>query len=104
MTIENLVLPDDIIRDWKFSNPDTGNQRFDAKNTEAVALDLFIRNRGAAALTLQVEGMPAITVDAGDVFTISNTVMGLIAVTSAVAYDFFLTGVKYSTLRARRLL
>lgn len=104
MTIENIVWPDGMIRDWKFSNPLAAGQRVDSKNMEAVTLDLFIRNRGAAALTVVIEGMPAVTVDPNDVFTLNDTVMGLIQVVSGVAYDFFLTGVKYSTLKARRLM
>jgi hypothetical protein len=38
------------------------------------------------------------------VFTLNDTSMGLIQVVSAVQYDFFLTGVKFSTLRSRRLI
>ena len=104
MSIENIVWPDNMIRDWKFSNPVAVTQRVDSKNQEAVTLDLFIRNRGAAALTVSIEGQGAVTVDPGDVHTVNDTVMGLIIVTATGLYDFWLTGVKYSTLRARRLM
>ena len=104
MSLEMVIWPDGMIRDWKFSNPVAVNQTVDSRNVEAATLDLFIRNRGAAALTLSIEGMAVITVDAGDVFTLNDTLMGLIVVTSGVLYDFFLTGVKFSTLRAKGLM
>ncbi len=99
-----VVWPDGMIRDWKFSNPLAVGQIIDSKLQEAACLDLFIRNRGAAALTLSIEGMPVITVDPGDVFRLNDTSIGLIQVVSAVLYDFFLTGVKFSTLKARGLI
>lgn len=93
-----------MIRDWKFINPLAAGQIVDSRLQEAATLDLFIRNRGAAALTLVLDGMPPVTVDAGDVFTMNDTVQGLIQVVSAVQYDFILTGVKYSTLLAKGLM
>lgn len=104
MSLEHIVWPDGMIRDWKFSNPLAANQIVDSRLQEAATLDLFIRNRGTATLTLQLDGMPVITVDPGDVFTMNDTVQGLISVISGVQYDFVLTGVKFSTLKARRLL
>lgn len=101
---ENLILPDNIIRDWKYSEPSNANQILDAGLSEAVALDLFIRNRGAAAITVSIEGMTAETVDPGDVFTVNNTIMGRINIVAAVQYDFLVTGVKFSTLRRRGLM
>ncbi len=104
MSLEMVIWPDGMIRDWKFSNPLAANQTVDSRLQEAATLDLFIRNRGAAALTVTIEGMPVITVDAGDVFTLNDTLMGLLLVTSAVQYDFLLTGVKFSTLKAKGLM
>lgn len=104
MSLENVVWPDNMIRDWKFSNPLAVNQTVDSKYLEAATLDLFIRNRGAAALTVSVDGLPVVTVDPGDQFTLDDTALGLIVITSAVQYDFFLTGVKFSTLKARGLI
>ena len=58
-----------------------------------VGLDVFIHNRGAAALTIAIDGQPAITVLAGDSFNIDNTKFSLVVVTSAVAYDLIMAGI-----------
>lgn len=102
--IENLVLGAGIIRDWKFSNPLAIGQVIEADKEEAVALDLFIRNRGAAAITVALDGQPVITVDAGDPFMIYDTVMRNITIVAAVQYDLLVTGVKLQTLTAMGLV
>jgi len=94
------VLGSGIIRDWILSNPLLVGQVVKAADEEAVALDLFIRNRGAAAITVAIDGQPVITVDAGDPFMIYDTVMKTIEVVAAVQYDFLVTGVKLQTLKA----
>jgi len=58
-----------------------------------VGLDVFIHNRGAAALTIAIDGQPATTVLAGDSFNIDNTKFRLVVVTSAVAYDLIMAGI-----------
>ncbi len=104
MSLENVVWPDSMIRDWKFSNPLAANQIIDSRLQEAATLDFFIRNRGAVPLHVSIEGMEPVTVDPGDLFKLNDTVLGLISILSTVQYDLFLTGVKFSTLRARGLI
>ncbi len=104
MSLEMVIWPDGMIRDWKFSNPLAVGQIIDSRLQEAATLDFFIRNRGAAALTVQFDGIPVVTVDPGDLFRLNDTVQGLIVIVSAVQYDLFLTGVKFSTLKARGLI
>lgn len=78
---------------------------FDIQNTgNALGLDLFIRNRGAAALTVSLNGAPAVTVDAGDVYVVNNFKFWLVTIVSAVLYDLQLFGVRITTLRLKGLL
>ena len=98
--IESLVLRPGQIRDWKRSQPAAANVTIKAINEEAVALDLFIRNRGAAVITVAIDGQPVITIDAGDVFTVTDTIMDTIAIVAAVQYDLLLTGIKLQTLKS----
>jgi len=102
--VENLVLGQGIIRDWKLSNPLLVGQVVKAADEEAVALDIFIRNRGAAAITVAIDGQPVITVDPGDVFTVNDTIMNTVGVVAAVQYDLFMTGIKLQTLKALGLV
>lgn len=105
MIIENLVLPDNIIRDWKDTRiGTTAGVTLDSRLQEAITLDLYIRNRGAAAITVSIEGQGALTIDPGDVININGEVMGLIVVTATAAYDLRASGVKYSTLKRRGLI
>lgn len=104
MTIKGIDVPDGMVRDWFFSNPLAVSQTIDGALREVVVLDLYIRNRGAAAITLRMEGQGLITIDPGDVFTLNDTELGLIVVTSTVTYDFLLTGVTYEKLKRRGLM
>ena len=104
MNLENLVLRPGLIRDWELTNPLAVGQVVKAELEEAVALDLFIRNRGAVALTVITNGQPALTVDPGDVYTRNDSIMRTIEVVSAVLYDFQILGIKFQTLRALGVL
>ena len=99
-------MPENIVRD--FLNSQTGiavNYVFDIQNTgNALGLDLFIRNRGAAALTVSVNGAPAVTVDPGDVYVVNNFKFWLIAIVSAVLYDLQIFGVRITTLKLKGLI
>lgn len=59
----------------------------------AYGLDLYIRNRGASALTISVDKATAITLDAGDTFVWENVLFSLVEITSAVTFDLILAGV-----------
>ncbi len=69
-----------------------------------MGLDLFVRNRGAAALTVSLDGQGAITVDPGDVYIVNNSKFWLINIVSAVLYDLQIFGIRISTLKRRGLM
>lgn len=104
--LDGVVMPENIVRD--FMNSQAGlaaGYVFDIQNTgNALGLDLFIRNRGAAALTVSLNGAPAVTVDAGDVYVVNNFKYWLVEVVSAVLYDLQLFGVRITTLRQKGLM
>ena len=104
--LEGVLVPENIVRD--FCNTQAGlaaNYVFDIQNTgNALGLDLYIRNRGAAALTISKNGQPAITVDPGDVYIVNDYKMWLVTIVSAVLYDFEIYGVNIQTLRRRGLM
>ena len=99
-------MPENIVRD--FMNSQAGlvaGYLFDIQNTgNALGLDLFIRNRGAAALTVSLNGALAVTVDPGDVYVVNNFKFWLVEIVSAVLYDLQLFGVRITTLRQKGLL
>ena len=103
--LEQVIVPEGMVRD--FMNSQAGlaaNYAFDIQNTgNALGLDLYIRNRGAAALTVSINGAPAITVDPGDVYIVNNFKYWLIQIVSAVLYDLQLFGIQIPTLRKRKL-
>lgn len=102
--LDDVLIPENMVRDWFYSNPSDTDQTLNVVNDQAVGLDLFIRNRGAATITLAVEGQGNITIDPGDPFTWNNQKFGLIAISATDDYDFLLTGVKFQTLKARGLM
>ena len=69
----------------------------------ALGLDIFIRNRGAAALTVSLNGTGPITVDAGDVYVSNNYKFWLVEIVSAVLYDLQIFGIKITTLKRQGL-
>ena len=104
MNIENLVLRPGLFRDWKFSRPLAVGQVLKAELEGAVAVDLMVRNRGAAALTVSLDGQPVVTVDPGDIYIENDVIMITIEVISAVLYDFRVNGIKFQTLKALGVL
>jgi len=84
-------------RDFYQPYSETGNKVVDILSEFlCMGLDLFIHNRGAASLTVSIDKGTAISIDAGDSFTWENIKFGLVEVTSAVAYDMVVAGVKLS--------
>lgn len=104
--LDGVLVPENMVRD--FVNTQAGlvaGYVFDIQTTgNALGLDLYIRNRGAAALTISKNGAPAITVDPGDVYVVNDFKMWIINVVSAVLYDLEIYGVRITTLRQRGLL
>lgn len=104
--LADVIVPDQMVRD--FCNTQAGllaDYDFDIQNSgSSLGLDLYIRNRGAAALTVAMNGMGAITVDPGDVYIVNNFKFWLINIVSAVLYDLQLFGIKITTLKRRGLM
>ena len=104
--LAEVTVPENMVRD--FLNTQAGavaNYLFDIQNTgNALGLDLYIRNRGAAALTVALNGGGAITVDPGDVYIVNNFTFWLIDIQSAVLYDLQIFGIRVTTLRKRGLI
>jgi len=99
--LDFVIVPANSVRD--FHNPQAGlaaNYAFDVQNSgAALGLDIFIRNRGAAALTVSLNGAAAITVDPGDVYIVNNYKFWLVEVVSAVLYDLEIFGIRTNTLK-----
>lgn len=103
--IDAVDIPENMVRDVKQPVVAAANTIIDmGQLLKAVGLDIFIRNRGAAALTIGTDGQAAITVDPGDVYIENNSKFWLVTVTSAVLFDLKVFGIKYSTLKRRRLM
>lgn len=97
---ENLIIPGEIIRDVSATIVNGGNQNLDTfQDYGMIGMDFFIHNRGAANLTVSIKGQPAITVEAGDVYTLNGISFWLIQIVSAVNYDAQIFGVKITTLK-----
>lgn len=104
--LDSVIVPAGTVRDFKNTQAGVAaNYTFDIQNSgSALGLDLFIRNRGAAALTIATDGQGGITVDPGDVYTLNNTKFWLVEVVSAVLYDLQIFGIRTTTLERLGLL
>lgn len=104
--LEGVIVPENMVRDFKTAEGGIAvDYQFDVPNSgNAMGLDIFVRNRGAAALTVSLDGQAAITVDPGDVYTVNNSKFYLVHVVSAVLYDLQLFGIKITTLKRRGLM
>ena len=100
---QNLVLPRGIIRDFVYTSPagTLGETHDTPQCWGIIGTDLFIRNRGAAALTIAVNGPASnvVTVDPGDVYTINDTQFTFVQIVSGDIYDFQVFGVRIATLK-----
>jgi len=93
------VIPRNIVRDFSFTVVNGLNFGFDITQMgNAIGLDFWINNNGAAAITISWNGLPPITVAAGAAFGITMTKYWLLEVLAAVNYDLAISGVKRSTL------
>lgn len=104
--LDGVIVPEGMVRDWRQTHAGIA-VNFDhdlVSEGGAMGLDLFIRNRGAAALTVSLDGQPAITVDPGDVYMVNDSKYWLINVVSAVLYDIQLFGIRITTLQKRGLM
>lgn len=104
--LDAVDIPENMIRDFTFTDAGAvAGQVLDTPNIfNCMGLDLFIRNRGAAALTIAIQGQGGITVDPGDVYTLNNVKFWIVTVVSAVLYDLQIFGVRITTLKRRGLM
>lgn len=104
--LEAVIVPEGMVRDFKTTEAGIAvDYDFDAPSSgNAMGLDIFVRNRGAAALTVSMDGQGAITVDPGDVYTVNNSKFYLVNIVSAVIYDLQIFGIKITTLKRRGLM
>jgi len=101
----DIIIRGEIIRDFHTTIINGGNQTIDTlKQFNAVGLDFYIRNTGAAALTVRLSGQAAVTVDAGDVYTLNGIQFDRIDIISVVNYDCQIFGLKYTTLKRMRIV
>lgn len=108
--LESVIVPENMVRDFIYTHvPAAANALLDLPaQMNMMGLDIFVRNRGAAAITvgLNVGGGSAsiVTVDPGDVYTMSHTKIWFVEVVSGVLFDLQITGVKVTTLKMRGLM
>ena len=101
--LDSIQVPENAVRDYHEAYSQATSITTEVLQRGAVGLDLFLRNRGAAACTVAVDGQTAMTVDAGDVYTLNGVKFNRVVVTTAVTVDFEIFGVKLNTLRGRGL-
>ena len=104
--LDSVILPENMVRDFIYTNTGNAGETDDIPATmNALGLDLFIRNRGAAAITVGINvgagSATVVTVDPGDIYTLSHTKLWFVEVVAAVTYDIQITGVKITTLIRR---
>ncbi len=104
--LDSVIVPTDAVRDMQIAEAGIAvNYAIDLANTaNCLGLDLFIRNRGAAGITVSLNGGAAITVDAGDVYIVNHFKMWLVQIVSAVLYDLQIFGIRVNTLKRMGLL
>ena len=103
--LESVIVPEGMVRDF-LNSPGAlaANYIFDVSSEgNALGLDIYIRNRGAAALTVSLNGTGVITVDPGDVYVVNDYKFWLVTIVSAVLYDLQIFGIKIETLKRRGL-
>lgn len=99
--IQRCTAPNTVLRDVGIVVTAAANYAIDMPTgvLRAVGLDLYIRNRGAAAITVNFDGTGAITIDAGDVFIRNDHKYSRINVVAAVQFDLVLAGILITTLK-----
>jgi len=103
--LESVIVPEGMVRDFLNSPGAMAvGYIFDVSSEgNALGLDIYIRNRGAAALTVSLNGTAPITVDPGDIYVVNDYKFWLVEIVSAVLYDLQIFGIKIDTLKRRGL-
>jgi len=105
--LDSVIVPlGELVRDFLWTHDGTAvNRVFDVvQSFNTLGLDIFLRNRGAAAITVSLNGGPAVTVDPGDVYTVNGFKFWLVTITSAVIYDAQIFGIRVNTLKRMGLM
>lgn len=103
---DDVIITDgSMIRDYLLPNVAAVNFVHDtALAGLALGLDVFIHNRGAAPLTISLNGQAPMTVNAGAIFAVNGVKIWLVNIVSAVLYDFYIAGVRIATLKKLGLM
>lgn len=99
-----VIVPKGAVRDWQRTEVNAGNLNIRADQEEALALDLFIHNTGAANITVATNGQPAITVGPGGVYLKNDVKMLTIEVLAAVNYDMEVHGLTLDAMKRMGLM
>lgn len=103
--LDSVMVPENMVRDFLFTDTFDVPMIWDINNTfNSLGLDVFVRNRGAAAVTIAFNGQSPVTIDPGDVYTINGTKIWLIDVDGSDTYDIQIFGIRIATLRRRGLM
>lgn len=103
--LDSVIVPSDMVRDFMYTSTAMVGQVHDVPVCFGIlGLDVFLHNRGAAAITIAFNGQTAITVNAGDVYVLNGVKFWLVEVVAGVLYDFQVFGVKTTTLKRLGLL
>jgi len=93
--------PSTVLRDAGIVVSQAANYVTDVtQSLQAVGLDIYIRNRGAAAITVSWDGQTAITIDAGDVFIRNDHKYALLTITAAVQFDLVIGAITINFCKA----
>lgn len=103
--LDSVIVPSDMVRDFMYTSTAMVGQIHDVPVCFGIlGLDVFLHNRGAAAITIAFNGQTVITVNAGDVYVLNGVKFWLVEVVAGVLYDFQVFGVKTTTLKRLGLL
>lgn len=92
--IREIRIEPNTVRDFYLIHEAAANVAMDLVNRyKVIGLDWHIWNRGAAAITVTLDGGQSMTIPAGADRGFDNVKYAMIAVTAAVNYTLALTGV-----------
>ena len=86
--VQQCRAPNTVLRDIGLVVTQAANYVIDVtQGLQAIGLDIYIRNRGAAAITVSWDGQVPITIDAGDVFIRNDHKYAQLNIVAAVQFD-----------------
>lgn len=98
--VQRCRAPNTVLRDAGVVVTQAANYVIDTtQGINAVGLDIYIRNRGAAAITVSWDGQVPITIDAGDVFIRNDHKFAQLNLVAAVQFDLAIGGILIPTCK-----